>query len=190
MLRSFELPEAPRLRTDGDVNIIEGWIVPFNQVANVIDVTPTGVQRYKEGFLVGSLTRMEQGVARRGNASFMRLTLDHEDGLSSRVGCGMTLEQRGSEGAWAGFKLYRSANLDLVKSMIEESHDGFSIEFDDVVPPRIDGDVTWRRQVSIPAVTLTPSPAYSGAKVMAMREGDDAFDAPALTETLAWLDTL
>lgn len=190
MQRTFDLIEPLKLREDGDLNIVEGWIVPYNQPADVYDITPEGVHRYREGFLPGSCQRMVQGVHKRGNAGFIRLTLDHEQTMGARVGCGLTLEERGSEGAWASFKLYRSDDLTKVRSMIEQSHDGFSVEFDDVVPPIEKDGVTWRRQVAIPAVTLTPQGAYGGAKVMALRDGDALGGTEHLDETMAWLESM
>lgn len=191
MLRSFDMPEPLHLRSDGDDNVVEGWIVPYGQVAQVYDLTPDGPVTYREGFLPGSCTRMAQGVKRRGNAGFIRLTLEHGNQLTDRLGCGISLEERGNDGAYATFKLYRSASLELVRSMIEDSHDGFSIEFDDVVPPVERDGVTWRRQVQIPAVTLTPQPAYVGARVAALRDGSaELIDAPNLTAAQALLDEM
>lgn len=187
MLRSFELPEPMSIRTDGDVNTVEGWLIPFNQVADVADITDDGVDRYREAFRPGSCTRMEQAVAQRGNAGFIRLTLDHESSMDARVGCGRSLEQRGSEGLWGSFKLYESADLAKVRSMIEDSHDSFSIEFNDVAPPEEVDGVRWRRQVTIPAVTLTPMPAYEGAKVLTLRDGEVDVSTAARDEVLAWL---
>jgi HK97 family phage prohead protease len=172
MLRSFTLPDAPTLRSDGDENVLEGWIVPFNQVADVTDLTPEGVKRYREGFLPGSLTRIEQGCRKRGNAAWIRLTMDHDS--SDRIGFCRQVEQRGDEGGWASFRLYDSADILKVRSMLELSHDGFSIEFVDVIPPDVAEDGTvWRRQVDIPTVTVTPIPAYESAKVLELRDQAD-----------------
>ena len=189
MLRSFTLPEPPKVRSDGDLNTLEGWVVPYNQVADVVDITPTGVQRYQEGFLPRSCLHMEQMWRKRGdNAAFVRLTLDHESSTDARIGFGLEVHDR-DEGCWAKFKLYQRTDLDLVRSMIEESHDSFSVEFDDIVAPVERDGVTWRKQVVIPAVTVTPAPAYAGAKVLALREADPAdFRTEARDETDAWLE--
>lgn len=192
MIRTYDLPEPVHLRSDGDMNIVEGWLVPFGQVADVCDVTPQGVDRYREGFLPGSFTRMEQAAKNRGNAGWMRLVLDHDDSLDKRVGIGLMVEQRGTTGAWAAFKLHRSANLELVRSMIEDGYDAFSVEFHDVVAPKIDDDgVRWRRQVHASGAALTPTPAYEGARVLSLRDGEFvAAPTPVLDDTLAWLASL
>jgi hypothetical protein len=188
MIRSFDIAEGLHLRDDG--NVIEGWVLPFNQPADVYDVDGEGtITRYREGFLPGCCEKMEQGVKARGNASFIKLTMDHDSSFDSRVGVGMSLEQRGAEGVWASFKLYRGVQLDKVRSMIEESHDSFSVEFDDVAPPVEEDGVTWRRQIAIPVVTLTPMPAYAGARVMSMRDGQVELDTPGLNELTAWLES-
>ena len=175
------------LRDDG--RTVEGMIVPFNVPAQVVEPNPTTgeLERYVEAFASGSCTRMEQAAQRRGNAAFIRLTLDHDAGFDSRVGHGVSIEQR-DDGAYASFRLYRGPQLEKVQSMIEESHDGMSVEFSDVVAPVDRDGVRWRRQVAIPAVTLTPSPTYEGARVLAMRDTDE-LTTPALDEVRAWLES-
>ena len=185
--RALALPEPLHLRADE--NMVEGIVVPFGQVADVAEIVNGELRRYKEGFRAGSCERMVQGARARGNAGFIKLTLDHDDALDKRVGSGVLIEER-SEGAFMQFKLHRRAELDLIKSLIEDSHDGFSIEFSDVADPdEVDG-VTWRRQIHMQAVSLTPVPVYAGAKVLALRDDDEllSLPTPELDETLAWLE--
>ena len=106
------------LRDDG--RTIEGCIVPYGEVAEVVERDPeTGdLSRYKEQFLKGSFARMAQGVARRGNASFIKFVLDHdEDSFDAWVGHAVDLRSE-DVGAYATFRLYEGRDLMKVRSML------------------------------------------------------------------------
>jgi hypothetical protein len=187
--RSLALTEPLHFRS-GSENVVEGLIVPFNRVANVVEMFDGEVHKYDEGFRPGSLTRMTQGVKSRGRADFIKLTLDHSERLDRWVGQSMEIEQR-DEGGWASFKLHDRADLDHVKSIIANGYDGMSIEFVDTARPEVVDGVVWRRQVHISAVALTPEPTFSDARVLAMRAHElPSFGTPALDETQAWLAAL
>lgn len=186
LIRSVELPEALHLRDDG--RTVDGLIVPWNTPADVIDVTATGVRKYREGFLSTSFDQMMREGRKRGNFGFMRLKIDHDDATDRIAGFARTVEV-GEQGARAEFRLYRGSNLELFQSMIEESHDGLSVEFVDLAKPLERDGVTWRTQVWVSGVATTPEPAYANAKVLAMRSDDapSSVETPVLDELNAWL---
>lgn len=173
----------------GEENIVEGRVVPFNQVATVIEHG----ERYREGFRAGSLTFMHQFAKQRGNAAWVHLNLDHDESLPARIGFARSFEQR-DDGGWATFKLYPSADLPKVRSMLTESHTGLSVLFDDLAPPvDVDG-VRWRTQVKILHVAATPIPVYAGAGITSVRAAGapdpSELLTPALDEWTAYLDGL
>jgi phage head maturation protease len=182
--RSFDL-DGLRLRDEG--NVAYGRIVPFNEVATVVEPDETGhLISYREGFLPGSLTMMEQVAKKRGNLSFVGLNLDHEEGALRKVAYATSLEQR-DDGAYAEFRMYRSADLEKVLDMLRSSHTGLSIEFTDRARPIVRDDVTWRRQVNLFGVAATPSPAYSGAGLVSVRDNEPEVGTPMLDEVQVWL---
>lgn len=160
------------LRDDG--RTIEGCIVPYGEVAEVVERNPQSgeLSRYKEQFLKGSCARMAQGVKRRGNAAFIKLLLDHdEDNFSSWVGHALDLRSE-DDGAYATFRLYDGNDLPKVRSMLQESHTGLSINFGDVRPPKLIDGIVSRVQVAIDHVAATPVPVYANAGITSMRSID------------------
>jgi phage head maturation protease len=185
--RSVELG-ALQLRDDG--RTVHGKIVPFREAARVTQRSADGkIESFDEMFAPGSLTACCQLAQRRGNAGWIALNLDHDESFDARVGYATELEQR-EDGGYATFRLFDGPQLPKVRSMIEESHKGLSVMFDDVAKPRIVGGVRERVQVYLHHVAATPSPVYSGAGVLAMRSdgGAATLGTPALDETDAWLE--
>ena len=177
------------LRDDG--RTIEGCIVPYGEVAEVVERDPeTGdLSRYKEQFLKGSFARMAQGVARRGNASFIKFVLDHdEDSFDAWVGHAVDLRSE-DDGAYATFRLYEGRDLMKVRSMLEESHSGLSVNFGDIRPPKVLDGVVSHVQVVINHVAATPVPVYSGAGITSMRstDGTQVEGTPLLNDVRAFL---
>lgn len=184
--RSISVPEPLHLRDDG--RTVEGVIVPWNSPAEVVEPDASGkLVRITEAFRPTSFGAMSQQAAKRGNWGWMRLTMDHDEATERLAGFARTVEVDDT-GATASFRLYKSRNLELFQSMIEESHDGLSIEFNEIVPAVTDErGVTWQRQVWVNAVATTPVPTYAAAGVTAMRSGGGQLDTPALDEVEAWL---
>lgn len=180
-----------QLRDDG--RFVRGRIVPFNEPTLVVDRG----ERFREQFLPGCMTRLCQLVAKRGNAGFIQLNLDHDESFASLIGYARSVEQL-DDGGYADFKLYRSPDLDKVRSMLEESHTGLSVMFDDVATPRLLDGIRSRVQIAIRHVAATAFPAYRGAAITAMRDDvshdpptlDEIDDRPALAEWQAYLASL
>ena len=177
------------LRDDG--RTVEGRVVPFNEIAEVVEANPeTGViEAFLEQFLPGSLTRVIQGVRSRGNAGFIPFLLDHDEGFDSRVGYGVDL-QEADDGVHGIFKLYDSEHLRKVQSMLRESHTGLSVAFGDIRKPQMIEGVVSRVQVMIGHVAATPCPAYAGATISSVRSNVGAPvlpPTPRLDQLKAWL---
>jgi phage head maturation protease len=188
-LRSFVLDEPLHIRADG--RTVEGLMVPWNTPASVTERDETGkLVTYDEAFMSTSFDRMQAAARKRGNWGWIALNLDHDESLDARVGFATEVDVR-SDGAYGTFTLYRGPQLDKVRSMIEESHRGMSIEFVDVAAPRVNGGLTVRTQVHVRHVAVTPVPVYAGAGVLAVRHEDELpLSTPALDEVRAFLDGL
>lgn len=176
-------------RDDG--RTLEGCIVPYGEVAEIVEMTAEGVRRYREQFLPGSLARQSQGIQRRGNGAFVWLNLDHQMDFDSKIGHCTNMRSE-PDGAYATFKLYPGNDLEKVKGMLRESHTGLSINFADYRPPKLIDDVVSRVQVIIDSVAATPTPAYSGAGITAMRSfaGEMVNETPELDRVKAMLAEL
>jgi HK97 family phage prohead protease len=174
------------LRDDG--RSLEGCIVPYGQVATVVEPDETGkLVKYQEQFLRGSLAGMSQGFKARGLLD-LPLFLGHEETMENRIGYATGLEDR-EDGAWAAFRIYDNSNLVKIQSMLRESHTGLSVKFRDVRAPRqLDGVIS-RVQVFVRHVAATPVPTYAGAGITAIRSQDEAQEAPrpSLEAVRAWL---
>jgi len=155
-------------RDDG--RTLEGCIVPYGEIAEIVerDSLSGELKRYREQFLPGSLARQAQGISRRGNGAFIWLNLDHQMDFDSKVGHCTSLRSE-KDGAYASFKLYPGNDLAKVKGMLRESHTGLSVNFADYRPPKFIDGIVSRVQVILDSVAATPTPAYAGAGITAMR---------------------
>jgi hypothetical protein len=169
--------EGFQLRGD-DGRTLEGRIVPYGQVATVLEPDPDTNQlvRYQEQFLPNSLAAMAQGFKDRGRLD-LPLLLSHTESLDNRIGFATGLENR-DDGAWASFRIYEDSNLVKIQSMLRESHTGLSVAFKDTRPPKLIGGVISRVQVFVGHVAATPTPTYAGAGITAMRSADDSQESP------------
>lgn len=180
-----------KLRSDG--NTVTGRIVPFMQPTTIVDRG----ERFREQFLPNCMTAMIQWAThKRGNFGFMTLTLDHDESLRGIIGRAKSVEQR-DDGAWADFRLIGDdSDRAKARDLLEESHTGLSVMFDDIAPPRLLAGVRSRVQVFVRHVAATPFPAYTGAMVTGVREQieppslDDILERPALAEWQSYLDSL
>lgn len=176
------------LRSDG--RTLDGCIVPYNQVANIVELDDAGeVVRYQEQFLQHSLYNMATGFrARSGKGMNVPLLLDHDESFERLAGFATMLESR-EDGAYATFRLYDDANIAKVRSILSESHTGLSVKFRDIREPRLIDGVTSRVQVFIAHVAATPTPAYAGAAIGSIRSNGEIVEGPtpALDDVRAWL---
>ena len=169
------------LQLAGDGRTVEGVVVPYDEPADVVDEygpTPGEVAAYREVFTDVSFARQLQGFAARP-ALMMRiaLNLDHRRELDREVGFTQAVESTPA-GLVARFRLRPTANLDLVRAMLAETHTGLSVECR-LLKSRVRPDgVVERRTVELAGVAATPTPAYAGAGITAMRAADDDATRP------------
>lgn len=185
------------VRDDG--RTVEGRIVPYGEIADVVDIHPeTGkLAKYREQFLPHSFTHAVQYSRARGNAGFIHLNLEHDETMQARIGYAKELDER-DDGVYGIFRLYQSRDLEKTQSMLGESHTGLSVKFADVRPVKILNDVVSHVQVALMNVAATPQPAYRNAKVMALRGADDDdtemaqldLATPNLDDVRAWLASM
>jgi phage head maturation protease len=155
------------VREDG--RDIEGLIAPYEAPAEVND----GEGFYLEVFARDSFDGMFQAFDARKDYKRVRLNLDHRSDFDHEVGFA-TLIADSTDGVVGSFRLWAGSDLDKVRSMLTESHTGLSVEFGARARRvRPDGTIE-RRGANIYAVAATPTPAYPGAGILAMRDGDPA----------------
>lgn len=199
MLETEALPKGSGTRfipCDGfqlrgeDGRTLEGIIVPYGQVATVVEPDPetNKLVKYQEQFLRGSLAAMAQGFKLRGRID-IPLVMGHVENFNSRIGFATQLHSR-DDGAWASFRIYDDNNLVKIQSMLRESHTGLSIAFKDTRAPKLIDGVVSRVQVFVGHVAATPTPTYATAGITAMRALEDGQEAPrpSLDAVRAWLD--
>jgi len=165
-----------KMRSDG--RSVRGRIVPFLEPTMIIDRG----ERFREQFLPGCLTRLCQIVQKRGNAGWISLNIDHDESWDGRIGYASNIEQVDGNGGWGDFRLYNGPQLDKARSMLEESHSGLSVMFDDIAAPKLIDGIRSRVQIAISHVAATAFPAYRGAAIASMRDGAASSDAPTLDE--------
>ncbi len=176
------------LELSDDGRTVEGRIVPFGEPATVVDRHPkTGqVEEFTETFDRDAFDAMIAGLSAGPGFGKVTLVRDHRPDTDSMFGYATQLEAK-PDGAYGVFRLYQRADLDLVRSIIEETHRGLSVGFKALVSKVVDGVVHYRK-VHLDHVAVTPTPAYAGAVVTAVREDGLAvpeLERPRLQEALA-----
>lgn len=177
------------LEVSDDGRTVTGRIFPFDTVAHIRELDDAGLlEEYDESFMPGCTVRMQQIAHRRGGQpAWIKFTIDHETTFDARLGYCAALEEK-RDGAWGTFRLYDTPSLPKIRSMLDESHKGLSIEFIDAAPPLVSGSLRQRRQINMSAVTATPIPVYAEAGIVSVR-GVDAPDFE-VTPNLAELDRI
>lgn len=160
--RSFTL-EDPTVSDDG--RTVTGIAVPYGVEANVVDLSPRGVIRYREMFERGAFSRAVKAPSR------VTLVYGHSEGFGDRMGYGQAFEEIDA-GLLATFRLDAS-RADQARDALTTSHRSLSIGFASINPRPMserDGDLIIRRAVHLAHVAAVPKGAYSGAVVGTIRE--------------------
>lgn len=191
--RTFDVSEW-EWHSRGDGRTVIGRMVPYNEVAEITERhSETGeIVTFREQFLERSCMQMVQAAERRGNASWMKFRIEHDDSFDGWVGYAQTIRDA-KDGGYATFRLYDSVDLDKVRSILKESHTGLSVNFGAIVPPEMRDGVVSHRQIHVEHVAATPMPAYVGAGITAMRgDSRELFvpNTPHLDATRALLDEI
>lgn len=162
-----ELAEASDGRT------LEGLCVPYNQPADVADITPQGVRAYREMFVKGAFQRAVKAPFR------VWLNFEHNEGFNNVLGSGVEFEER-DDGLYGKLKIDEGPEGDKALRMYRQKIlESLSVEFKPMTrDKKIDGVVV-RDNVHLNAVALCRQGAYDGAKVLAVRQQEPVrFERP------------
>lgn len=163
--RAFTLTDAD---VSPDGRTVTGMAVPFGVEAEVADVGPRGVVRYREVF--------EHGAFDRAVAAPHRVTYvyGHSEGFADRLGYARSFAQT-ADGLVAEFRLDAS-RAEQARDALTSTHGGLSIGFASIDPrpySERDGTLVVRRQVHLAHVAAVPLGAYAMAGISSVREAVD-----------------
>jgi HK97 family phage prohead protease len=146
---------------------VVGIVVPFGQVAEVSD---DGRRSYRETFVRGAFART---IAERGQR--VRLFTNH-DTTRLPLGRAMLLREDAA-GLYGEFRVSETQAGDEALALLRDGAlDSFSVGFRKIAQ-RMVRDVVERTEVGIREASLVSFPAYSEARVLAVRNATQ----PALT---------
>lgn len=158
-----------------DDRTIDVRVVPFDEIVTVAD--PPDFKPYKEQWMPGVFSHQENAA----NRIYLRVGSGHDQvdangkrkpGLAGVVGHGQTLVGR-EDGYHARFKMHAGAEADTARELVSDGViKGVSAEFFEKRNMRTRDGVLRRMKADLDSVLLTPTPAYTKAQVLAMREED------------------
>ena len=153
-LRHLDLPL--QIREGGDGRTLEGVLMPYD--------TPTDIGRYIEVFRMGAFTKTLQ---ERGHK--IPLLAKHDD---RSFPIGRLIEAREeAHGLVGAVRVAKTVRGDEALALANEGLVSFSCGFYPVPGKDVrTGNTVERREVKLAEVSLTSTPAYEGAKVLAIRE--------------------
>jgi HK97 family phage prohead protease len=166
------IPDALR-----DINaregIVEALIVPWMTPADIIEPNAGKIVEYREQFARGAFDRHKAAPHR------VALTYTHSHLMPDRMGHGVELRDS-SEGAVMVWQLMASGR-DRSLELLETTHKGMSVTFRSIAPrhgsPIRDGELITRTAAHLISVAATDDPAYTDARVLAMRARDAELEA-------------
>lgn len=171
---TYETNLQVREGLEGDGYTVEGILVPWDVVTH--GASDARGRVFSEVFRKGSFAKTIQEAGRN-------VVLRPVHGAPA-VGKAVSLEER-AEGLWGRFRV---SDVQAGNEMLTLIRDGvtaeLSIEFVPVKSTTATSGVVERKEVILRGVAATPHPAYSGARVLAVREfsADDPETAPNLTK--------
>ena len=174
----------PRLQTRSfatdltatDERTVEGLVVPYDRVAEIVEMRPDGPISYRERFIRGAFER----ATRQGNAGRVALVYSHDEILPNRLGYGLEFREA-DDGLYGTFRLDESTAA-KARDVLTTSHTGLSVSFLSLLPAAFTekaGALVTRAAAHLQHVAAVATPAYAGAGVTSIREGDDEEPSPA-----------
>jgi HK97 family phage prohead protease len=146
----------------GDGRTIDVRIVPYGERATVDD----GFGPYSEEFAPGAFDKQLAA----GHRLKVWLNFQHRGGIADVVGKGIALREE-PDALYGSFRAYEDAAGDKALLMVNEGDlDSVSLEFASKKAIRTSAGVVRRVKAHLSAVALCREGAYSGAKVLAVRE--------------------
>lgn len=157
----------------GDGRTVDVRVVPFGERISHNDGlggVPMGVD-YEEEWMPGAFDH-QLNAAHRILANF-----EHQQGLAGTVGKGTALRSVPGDGYHATFRILDGPDGDKMLQLIPDNIDGVSLEAAPVRSVRSKDGVVQRIKANLRAVAFTRFAAYSGAKILAVREEAVTLDA-------------
>ena len=158
LYRAFELTLEPGL---GDGRTVEGLIVPFGQIADVVDREG---RPYREIIEPGAFSKAVKAPNR------VDLRVGHTDRYGDVIGFARHLEER-EDGLYGEFQVYES-EAPKAMEMLHYARRSLSIGFLPLQNRRV-GNVVHRMLVRLDHVAAVAEGAYSAAKILAFRSEND-----------------
>ncbi len=167
-------------------------VVPFDEVATVAD--PPDFRPYPEQFVRGAFKAQENAAHR------IRLRAVHDpevlqtgkraSAMASVVGKGVSLRE--TDGGYeADFRFLNTPEADTALELTREGgYDGVSAEFVAIRSVRTKTGIMQRVKAHLDSVSLALQPAYSGAEILALREGKGIVEDEAMMVPPPNLDLL
>jgi HK97 family phage prohead protease len=150
-------------------------VVPFGEVATVAD--PPDFRPYREQFMPGVFKAQENAAHRiRLRAVHDPDVLDtgvRKSPLASVVGKGVSLRETNG-GVEAEFRFLSDPESEKARELVADGgYDGVSAEFIGIRSLMTKDGVKQRQKAHLDSVGLAIEPAYSGAQILALREGEE-----------------
>jgi HK97 family phage prohead protease len=159
---------------------LSGRLVPYGEVADVLDVVDGKPEIYREGFRRGAFAdHLALMATNKGVRNRIHLVHRHEGGLG-QIGQFKAIRDE-PDGLW-GDAVLLPTKADDVEMLLDMGVDELSIEFrlTGAANTVTEDGVRWRTRAHLEQVALEPKGAYSNARVMAYRaEIDDEQRAAA-----------
>jgi HK97 family phage prohead protease len=143
--------------------IVEGCCVPYGEPTQVAD--PPAFVPYFEMFEPGAFRKQLRA------ADKVELRYEHRDSLADSIGVCRELHEEAA-GLFGTFSIHRGAFGDQALELVREGIlPGFSVEFSDryTHPKRTPEGTVVRSNCLLHCVSLTRTPAFAGAQVVAVR---------------------
>jgi HK97 family phage prohead protease len=166
------------LRADSVGRTVHGIVVPFNERAEINDLSGS----YTEMFVRGSFSR---SIAERGHK--VKLLAQH-DQRRFPIGKATSLVEQ-DDGLHGAFAIPNTREGDDVLELIRTGTlDSFSVGFIPIRSDRREGDVLVRTEASLREVSLVGMPAYAGAEITGIRASQPSPRIPlAIAMRRLWL---
>ena len=163
-----------------DERTVTGLVVPYDSIAEIVELRPDGMIAYRERFIRGAFER----ATRPGNAGRVALIYSHDETLPNRLGYGTEFREA-DDGLYGTFRLDESTAA-KARDVLTTSHTGLSVSFLSLLPAAFTekaGSLVTRAAAHLQHVAAVATPAYAGAGVTSIREGDN--EPPSAAELAA-----
>lgn len=163
LFRHYEVADA-LIREHREERVVEAVVVPYGVPAVVSDVP--GIT-YREAFAPDAFSDQ---LSKEGAAGRVFLRWQHDPVLMSQLGRGVEFKSY-PDHLRGRFKIFDGAVGDHALAILNDMKDlGISLGFTRA-RSREHGGVMIREKALLREVSLTPTPAYPDAKVLAVRDG-------------------